>query len=84
MKNKKQLKKLSLKKETIQNLGITEMNQLAGGATGYTKCQSYCPTCSPSYCPCHTIGATDCYSCAPCVSVDTGCYPDCTVPACPT
>jgi len=82
MKNKKHLKKLSLKKETIHNLGANEMNQLAAGASGYTLCYTWCPTL-PTYCPCHTQNATDCYTCAPCVSKDTGCYPNCTVPACP-
>jgi len=24
-----------------------------------------------------------CWSCAPCRTVDTGCYPNCTVPYCP-
>jgi len=83
MKPKKEFKKLTLKKETIHNLSDKEMHLAVRGGTNYTNCQSWCPTCSPSYCPCHTIGATDCYSCAPCQSVDTGCEPNCTIPACP-
>ncbi len=82
MKPKKHTLKLQLKKETVSDLNGNEMGNAKGGASGYTLCYTYCPTL-PTYCPCHTQNATDCVSCVPCVSVQTGCYPVCTVPACP-
>ena len=64
---KKQIKKLSLNKRTISNLGSPEMKQLVGGASqgcsGNTiaNCScfhTHCPTCNDYYtCKC-TQGKT--------------------------
>jgi len=77
MKKKKFTRKLSLKKTTISNLSSQEMEVAEGGGTYYT-CASVC-TCYPVC----TIYRTNCNSCAPCESVDTGCYPNCTAFPCP-
>jgi hypothetical protein len=72
MKPKQLSRKLSLNKTTIYNLNDEQMNQVEGGASllcsAATNCLTICGSCS---------------ICDTCVSVHTGCYPKCTVPACP-
>jgi hypothetical protein len=76
MKTKKMSKKLSLNKLTITNIGNEEMQAVEGGDSW---------TCSFTYsCSCDTFCfcSNTCETCV-CVSVQTGCYPNCTIPACP-
>lgn len=74
MKSKKISRKLALNKTTVTNL--VDLENVKGGVTVVTNhCNSVCscyPECSSA---CETVYL--------CVSVQTGCYPKCTVPACP-
>ncbi len=68
MKTKTLSKKLSLGKATIASLNGKEMEKVAGGdITDTCRTNCTCVTCT----------------CVACPSVQTGCYPVCTEPACP-
>lgn len=77
MKTKKFERKLTLKKTTVTNLDEQEMDEVNGGDTYWTASFTYSCSCN-SVCSCVSV----CGTCV-CVSVQTGCYPNCTVPACP-